>query len=245
MPSLRALSLLVFLFMLVVLVRLPASWITHALPARLSCDSPSGTVWNGRCDTVHVDALALRNLTWELLPGELLHAKLGVRLRLDDPLLQASGKALLNPKRHVQGYDLLARLPLPSALAKGMPAGWSGLLELDIPRFEVQGDTLEAATGTVRLRQLRQAQPAIAYGSFEWRLEQGALADGHLSGALQDLGDGVRLQGRLSVGLKGDYDLNAKAAAAPGASEALQQLLQQLGPVDAQGFHPLLAAGTL
>jgi hypothetical protein len=244
MPSVRVLLLVMLLFMLVVILRLPAAWVAHALPAPLVCGSPAGTAWNGRCDTLRIGTLSLANLSWELLPDELLHGKLGMRARLDDVALQASGKALVSLRRHVQAYDLVAHLPLPSALAPGMPLGWSGMLELDLPRLETQGATLQSLRGAVRLSPLQQTQPPVDYGGFEWQLADGALHDGHLSGAVHDLGGPTRLQGTLSVGLKGDYDLNARIAAGPGADEALQQSLQQLGAADAQGFRPLLAAGT-
>ncbi len=245
MPSLRAFMLIAVLFLLVVLLRLPAAWVVPLLPRPLVCEAPAGTAWNGSCGSLRVDTLALANLSWQVLPGELLHAKLGVRAQLGDPAVQASGKALLGLQGHVQGYDLVAKLALPSALAVGVPPGWNALLEVDLPRFEAQGATLQAVSGVVRLRELQQLQPRIAYGSFEWQLADGALRDGHVSGALRDLGGPARLLGTLTVGLQGDYDLNARLAASPGGGDSLQQSLQQLGPADAQGFHPLLAAGTL
>jgi hypothetical protein len=245
MPSLRAFVLIAVLFLLVVLLRLPAAWVVPMLPLSLTCEAPTGTIWNGSCGGLRVNTLSLAALSWQVIPGELLHGKLGVHLQLADAAVQASGKALLNLKGHVQGYDLIAKLPVPGALATGVPPGWSALLEFDLPRVESAGATLQSVHGVVRLRELQLAQPRADYGSFEWQLADDALRAGRVSGALRDLGGPVRLQGTLTVGLKGDYDLNAKLAAGPGAGDSLQQSLQQLGPGDEQGFRPLLAAGTL
>lgn len=245
MPSLRVMLLVAALFTVVVLLRLPAAWVTPLLPDRVQCESPSGTAWNGRCATLIVDARPLANASWELLPDELLHGKIGLRLKIDDASLQASAKVLLALKGRVQCYDLLLRLPLPSPLAPGTPPGWSATLELDLPRLEARGEQLQSISGTVRVRQLQQAQPRIDFGGFEWLLAEGALANGRVSGAVRDLGGPLRLQGTLTAGLKGDYDLDARAAAGPGADDTLQRALQQMGPADPQGFHSLLVAGTL
>lgn len=244
MPSLRLLPLFALLFAVVVLVRLPAAWVVPALPASFDCESPTGTLWNGHCNTFRAGTLSLANLSWELLPGELLHAKLGVRARVQDPALQASGKALIGLQGRVQGYDLVARLGLPSPLAPGIPAGWSGVAELNVPRFVSQGTVLESAQGTLQLRDVRQARPAIEYGGFEWRVADTPLSEGQLRGVVRDLGGPLKLQGTLSVGLQGSFDLNVRVAAAPSAAEALEQSLQQLGAPDAQGYRSLLAAGT-
>lgn len=244
MPSLRILLLVALLFLAVVLLRLPAAWVVGALPAPLVCEAPRGTAWNGQCGALRVGNTSLSNLSWQLLPGELLHAKLGVRAQLDDPALQASGKALLGLQRHLQGYDLVVKMSLPSALAPGTPTGWTGRMELDLPRFEAQGMALRSVHGVVQLRDLQQARPRIDFGSFEWQLADGPISDGQLRGTLRALGGPLRLQGTLVVGLQGSFDLDARVAAAADAGEALQHTLRQLSPADAEGFHPLLASGT-
>ena len=245
MPKLGGWLLIAAVFLLALLWRLPASWATHLLPDTARCESPVGTLWSGQCARLHVAGVAVRDVSWELLPSELLHGKLGVRARLHDPSLEASAKALVNLHGAIQGYDLLARLPLPNVLVPALPAGWSGTLSLDLPRFAAADGALQSVTGHARLQDLQQATPRADLGGFEWQLDDGALKDGRLTGTLRDLGGAVRLQGTLMVGLRGEYDLNARLAAADGATDTVRQMLDGLGPADPQGFRGLAIAGSL
>lgn len=245
MPRLRGWLLIALLFVLVLLWRLPASWVTGLLPANTRCDSPSGTLWAGQCGRLLVKAVGLRNVSWELLPGELVHGKLGVRAQVHDPSVDGSAKALVNVHGALQGYDLLARLPLPSGLLPELPAGWSGILVVDLPRFAVAAGQLQSLSGHVRLLELQQAAPHADLGGFEWQLGDGAFKDGRLSGPLHDLGGPVRLQGTLMAGLRGEYDIDARLLAADGASDTVRQMLDGLSPPDARGYHAFAAAGSL
>lgn len=245
MPRLRTWLLIAALFLMVLAWRLPASWAMHLLPANAQCESPAGTVWDGQCERLHVAGIGLRNVSWQLLPGEFLHGKLGVRAQLHDPSLDASAKALVNVHGAVQGYDLLARVPMPNVLVPALPSGWSGQLAIDLPRFAAADGRLQSVSGRVRLQELQQAAPHAELGGFEWQLPETASSDGRFSGPLRDLGGPVRLQGTLTVTLRGEYDLNARIAAAEGASDTVRQMLEGLGPPDPQGFRTLAAAGSL
>ena len=188
--------------------------------------------------------MALPGFSWEFLPRELLHARFGLSLQLEDLLVHAKAKVLIDRDLHIDGHDLVAQLPLPNPIAGGMPAGWSGLLELEVPQFEFHAGTLTSVAGLVRLRNLQQLQPRLTYGSYEWRLANPALVNGHISGALSDLGGPVRLRGNLTIDMQGSFDLSARAAEAPGSMELIQQALTQLGPPDPEGFHDLRVAGS-
>lgn len=244
MPSMRTVLGIAILFFMVVLLRLPASWVTNRLPAPVACESPGGTVWHGQCATVRVGKLRLPGFNWEFLPRELLHARLGVSLQLEDALVHAKAKVLVDRSLGVEGRDLVAQLSLPNSIVSGMPAGWTGLLELEVPQFEFRAGTLTAVTGLARLRNLQQLMPRLTYGSYEWRLANPALVDGRVTGVLSDLGGPIRLKGNLTIDLQGSFDLNASAAAAPDSMEMIQQALMQLGPADPQGFHDLRLAGS-
>lgn len=245
MPSIRTALGIAVLFLVVVVLRLPARWITNHLPAPLACESPGGTVWNGQCARLRVGKVVLPGFSWEVLPRELLHARLGVSLQLEDALVHAKAKVLVDRKLGIEGHDLVAQLSLPNSMASGMPAGWAGLLELEVPQFEFRAGTLTSVAGLARLRNLQQLVPRLTYGSYEWRLSNPALVNGRISGALSDLGGPVRLKGNLTIDLQGSFDLNASTAAAPGSMEMIEQALMQLGPADPQGFHDLRVAGSL
>jgi hypothetical protein len=244
MPSIRTVLGIALLFLMVVLLRLPAPWVTNHLPAAVVCESPGGTVWHGQCAKLRVGKVTLPGFSWEFLPRELLHARLGLSLQLEDLLVHAKTKVLIASDLRVDGRDFVAQLPLPNPIASGMPAGWSGLLELEAPQFEFRAGALTSVAGLVRLRNLQQLQPRLTYGSFEWRLANPALVNGRISGALSDLGGPVRLKGNLAIDMQGSFDLSASAAAAPGSMELIQQALTQLGPADPEGFHDLRVAGS-
>ena len=68
----RALLLIALLFLIVLAARLPAAWAVRWLPATLSCESADVTVWNGHCATLRAGGRSLADLSWHVLPGELL-----------------------------------------------------------------------------------------------------------------------------------------------------------------------------
>ena len=83
MPHYRWFVLLALLaFLAVLLVRLPARWISAALPQDVACAEPSGTLWHGQCAVLTLRSQPLGQLSWSLTSWSLL----GRRLTAEPPL---------------------------------------------------------------------------------------------------------------------------------------------------------------
>ena len=89
MPSRRAWVAILLFFIALIVWRLPARWLTGLLPANVRCEDAAGTVWDGQCPQLATMGLVLQQVSWQIAPRELLHARLGGSLRIDDARLTA------------------------------------------------------------------------------------------------------------------------------------------------------------
>jgi hypothetical protein len=234
--------LVVAAFSVTVLIRLPATALTLLLPHQVHCDDPSGTLWQGACGQFQGGGLALNDLHWTLHPGSLLGARLRLDLQCGDPRAAGRGTVTVRPGGDVEIETLSAQLPLMGGLPF-FPTGWSGEIDLAIPRAQLASGRLAAIVGTATVQQLRSIRPALELGSLQ--LEFPPAVAGPAVGSLRDLGGPLALQGTVQLTPDGGFELNAMLAARDPANADLQQMLQLLGPPDSQGRHELSLSGTL
>ncbi|HEY2417056.1 MAG TPA: type II secretion system protein N [Steroidobacteraceae bacterium] len=239
MSAKSAILLAAAIFLLTVLMRLPAAVLTLFLPATVHCQAPAGTLWRGSCGELRSDPLALSDVRWALHPLELLHAQVFADIDSADPRASGHAQIRLHGNGDLDIRALSASLPLQGGLSL-MPVGWSGTLELAIEQASIQGGHLVAAQGIISVRRLHRDQPPVDLGGFELNFPDAA----QLTGNLRDTDGPLSLQGVLQLSRSGGYQLNGTVATRDASSSDLQQLLQMLGPADAQGRHAFSLAGT-
>ena len=222
-------------------MRLPARLVTPLLPASISCEMPQGTLWRGTCGQLRRGALSLANVHWVLYPLAL------ARLRVSADILCDDARAPI--RAHVElgagewnASNVSAQLPLQHGLGL-VPAGWSGTLQLLLEQARVEHGHLVAITGDVRLLQLQSASLGAALGSYEVRFSPAADSSGPIVGQLRDLEGPFALDGQLQLS-GADYQLAGTIAAHERAAQSLSQLLQLLGPADADGRHRFALSGS-
>jgi hypothetical protein len=246
------------IFVLTVLVRLPAAVLTLLLPAAIHCQAPSGTLWQGSCGELRSGAVEISDVRWTLHPLALLRARVAVEVQSDDA--RASGRAHLTLRSNgdFDIQSLNATLPMQGGLSL-MPAGWSGTVEVVIQQASVQGGHLTALQGAATVRQLHSDHPPSDLGSFELDFpttsdtDARAAAPGGVApsaaapmvGTLRDFDGPLSLQSQVHLSPTGAYEIAGTAAARNSSNADLQQMLQLLGPADAQGRHAFSLAGTL
>jgi hypothetical protein len=237
-----ALLLGVGIFLVTLLVRLPAGLLTARLPAGVSCDSPSGTVWSGSCGELRTGSLTLTNLSWRVHPTALLRLRVAADLLSADARAAGHARVELSPNGNLQINDVAARLPLQDGLEL-FPAGWSGTLQLALPTVRIESGQLVGLQGEVTAEQLRMSDPPADLGSFE--LQFPTPSDGTaIVGQLRDLGGPLSLRAQLLL-RGGAYRLDGSLSARANASPGLLQTVQFLGAPDAQGQRSFSLAGTL
>ncbi len=243
-----ALLLAAAMFLLTVLVRLPAAALSWLLPANVQCLSPSGTLWQGECTELRMPNLELAGVRWSLHAWSLLRARASFDLQSDDPRATGSTHLTLHPDGDMDLDALQATVPMPGPFSP-LPPGWSGQLALDVAQASLRNSHIASLEGVITARQLHSEQPTADLGSFELRFPgNGTAAESRSSpmiGALRDLEGPLSVQATVTLTPNGAYELEGSLAARPDAAAELQQLLQMLGPADAQGRRPFSLAGTL
>ena len=147
--SLRiALILAAILFVITLLVRLPASVLASQLPAELACDEPSGTVWHGSCEQVQAGGVSIAGVTWTLYPLSLLSLTLKVDLSSTDP--NAGGSANIELHRNGDAHLSAVHFSMPVTPAMHLlPAGSSATVILALPSATIHAQHLAAVEGVV------------------------------------------------------------------------------------------------
>jgi hypothetical protein len=238
-----ALILAVVVFIITLLVRLPARALLMLLPAEVSCAEPAGTVWSGSCGELRAGAFAVSGLAWTLHPAALLRLHVAADLASQDPRANGHAQLELALNGDLAITALAANLAIPSG-AGLFPAGSSGSVQLAVDSARIEGRHLVALQGKIDLQQLQIENPPADLGSFELQFappSQGAA----MVGQLRDLNGPLSVIGVLQLSRAGSYDLEGSVAPRPGASADLTQVLQLLGPPDAQNRRAFSLAGSL
>jgi hypothetical protein len=233
----------VVVFLITLLVRLPARALLMLLPSDVTCAEPGGTIWSGSCGELRAGAFAASGLTWTLHPAALLRLHAAADLASPDP--RASGQAQV--ELALNGDVAITALQADLAIPVGVgifPAGSSGRVQLAVDSARIEGGHLVALQGKVELQQLHIANPPADLGSFELRFAPPGQGTA-MVGELRDLNGPLSVVGILQLTRTGGYDLEGSVAPRAGASDDLTQVLQLLGPPDAQNRRAFSLAGSL
>ena len=232
LPARRSLVLAVGLFVIALVVRLPAGFATLALPPAIQLRGVEGSFWEGRASAVGINGVLVQEqVAWTFLPGALLDAKLAwaVRGRLAD---QTSRLELaLRPRgAELNGVSLALPLePLAALHPQLKPAQLGATLRVTAKRLAARAP-IEA---TVAIEQL--FTPLAAPGGLgSYRLDLKG-ADGQGDWQL------ATVAGTLKVAGQGSFDahrarLGGRAVLTPQAPiPGLSPVLASL-PRDGEGF---------
>jgi len=214
------------------------------LPTAIHCQAPSGTLWQGSCGELRSGAVEISDVRWTLHPLALLRAHLAVDVQSDDARASGRAQLTLHSNGDVDVQSLNATLPMQGGLSL-MPAGWSGTVEVVIQHASVQAGHLVALQGAATVRQLHSDHPPSDLGSFELDFPASASSAAPMVGTLRDFDGPISLQSQVQLSPAGAYEIAGTAAARTSSNADLQQMLQLLGPADAQGRHAFSLAGNL
>jgi hypothetical protein len=230
-------------FAVIVLTRLPASWVFPD-NVGLSCASVDGTVWSGSCSGLTAQHFALGDLSWDLAPLRLLSGTLAAHVVLAHGPLNASGDVALSMGGNVTLRDMTADVPLDPALVPRTPRQLRGNLHTDLAVARIEHGAVVELKGRLEAHDLTQRTGHVtALGSYAVTFSGGGGAEP--VGTVQDLGGPLAVQGTLRLTREPGYVLEGQVAARPGAAPELLSTLAFLGTADALGRRPFSFAGTL
>ena len=188
-------------FLVVLVLYLPASWISSALPAGVRCSELGGSVWHGECLGLQYQGAALGDATWNIAPSRALTGRLSGDVDVRGAAL--NGRADLDTNFSGVGELRMIALAvtLDPALLPQLPPQQRGNLNAKIARLELgPGPAPRAIEGTIELRDFRQvgAQP-MDLGSYQVTFDGSAPQDGALVGKLRDLGGPYIVDGTVKL----------------------------------------------
>lgn len=233
LPARRTLLFAAGIFLIALIVRLPAGFATLALPPEIQLRDVEGSFWNGRASAAGVNGVLVQEqVSWNFLPRALLDAKLAwaVGGRLGD---QASRCELALRPRGAELNDVSLVLPLEPLAAlhpQLKPAQLGAVLRVTAKQLGMRSPV----AASVAVEHL--FSPLAAQGEFgSYRLDFKGGADGKgdwqiatVAGVLKAAGQGTFDAGRSRVAGRA---VLAPQSPIPGLSPLLAAL-----PKEGDGF---------
>jgi general secretion pathway protein N len=233
----------VMAFAVIVLARLPASWLLPTGP-NFSCATVAGSIWGGYCSGLRVRGAALGDLTWQLRPGRLLLGRLAAHIDLEHPPeTSAQGEVEIGLGGTVVARDVTASLPLDPTVLPAVPPTLTGTLHLDLALARVaRNGVVRGLKGRIEARDLVDRSGYVTpLGNFAVTFPGGTPEP---TGDVEDVGGPLQVTGKLVLTPQPGYDLSAYVTPRASATQALVNAIEFLGSPDAQGRRQFAMSGT-
>ena len=234
--------LIVFVILLV--ARLPASWLLNNFASHLPLAYIEGTAWNGSASVTH-PAFPLEKIQWQISPWSLLAGEATAEISIDEPGVQllatvaASSQAvrvdLETANIDASRLNKLGVLPYGSAIA--------GDLVFENILIEKQAERFTLAEGEIRwLPAYLVAPQAISLQGYKASIQH---EDNKLLVYIKDQGGPLKVEGlaMLEANLQYDYTVNINLVEQ--APAEVQAGLTRLGRIDADGVVNMRGKGRL
>ncbi len=231
----------VAVFVLVLIVQLPARWAALALPHGVACGQVAGTLWSGTCAGLTAAGTSLGDLQWTLHPLRLLAGRLDVDVALARGAGVARARVQWSPTGALSARGVHAAFPVDPAFLPQLPPSTQGSAEVDLAALNWNGRRITEIRGQIEVQGLTIGQGELL-GSYRL-LFPGGPGD-EPAGQLSDLGGPFALEGTVRLTPEPGYEVQGLIAARPSASPDLVSQLRYLGAPDAQGRRPFSISGT-
>lgn len=229
----------------VVVAALPASIVTHFLPAWVQAEDFSGSLWHGSAGRINVNARPAGALEWRLHPASLL----GMAVAADLHWVKVGfvmDAAVTVDRRGFTAQNVKGGGPIEDLQDLGIAPGWHGAAAIEFPTLTGDFAKPLSATGEIRVSNLGSAQFAEGanLGGYALRFAQSAVgADGNVSAQLSDTGGPLDLQAAIhysaaerTATLSGSL---RERSDAPAALRSQIDNLAQMHTRDSQGRIPV------
>jgi hypothetical protein len=243
-PGVRAVLIGLAAFLVVLVVRLPARWVTPLLPDAARCAMASGTVWNGACDGLALSdgktsPLVLQQVRWKLHPLPLLRARISSEIEMQSDWGSARASVDIGTGARLSISSLSASGTLDRRLLPVLPPGWNGAFDARDVSLSMRERTLLSLQGEASVRGLQDGK-GTRFGDFRLQL---APAGDASAGELRDMGGPIDLQAKVRVTPDLNWTVDGMVGTRGGQLPEFQRQLQPLGVPDAAGRRPLSISG--
>ncbi len=243
--GLRISILAILAFAIILLVRLPASWVKGFLPAGVTCAEIAGTAWNGSCSGLAYNGAPLGNLNWELHPLALFRGKVAAFVDLTRGENFIRGDIEVGSGNRYVAHDLQAQMPLDPPLLPQLDSGYAGNISVNLANLQVEKNLVTAIEGQVQATSLYSKRDRLALGGYSATLPEGRPPA--VSRSARCRASKARWTSRARSKLTAPARLDARRQSPHEArNTAVLHAATRLSsaPPDAQGFRQLTLEGT-
>jgi len=228
-------GLLVFLGVLV--LYLPASWFSSALPAQVKCAELGGSIWQGECLGFTWQDAKLGDVTWNLAPARALAGRFVGNVALAGDVQTVSADLDLGRDGAGSLSNLSGQLQMDPALLAQFPRDQRGTVIAAFKRVELAaGGAPRLLDGRVQLRDFRQVGTRpLDLGSYELAFDGAVQPDGAITGQLRDLGGPFAVNGTVSLPAPRSYLVQGFITGRSADAERLVREITLAAPPDASG----------
>jgi hypothetical protein len=238
-------GLLVFLVVLV--LYLPASWFASALPASAKCSELGGSIWSGECLGLEVEGNRLGDATWNFASGKAFTGRVNGDVDVRGNVLQARADLDVGLKGTGELRNVTARFPLDPAFIAKFPRDQRGNVVADFKRVVLSdGPALASLQGTLELRDFRQVGTnPLELGSYQLTFDGAPATNGNLVGQLRDLGGPFMVSGKVTLSPPSTYLVEGYITGRTANAEKLVREITLGAPPDASGRSAFSFEGSL
>jgi len=224
-------------FLVVLVLYLPASWISSALPPGVHCNELGGSVWHGECLGLQYQGATLGDATWNLAPSRAFTGRLSGDVDVRGAAINARADLDTNFSGVGELRSVALNVALDPALLPQVPPQQRGTLLAKLARLELgPGPAPRAIEGTIELRDFKQvgAQP-MDLGSYQVTFDGSAPQDGGLVGKLKDLGGPYIVEGTVKLTPPNGYLVQGYITGRTAAAERIVREITLGATPDASG----------
>lgn len=216
------------------------------LPGKPALQGISGTLWEGKAQTLSYEQKAIGSFSWQLSPWGLTIGSLGMEAQLQTPggYLDAELTAGFDYDADIEALE--GRLPVMEVLPYfvRLPVVMDGMVSVNAQELLLrEGRPYSVEGGKLVWHQAAVVAPiAMELGDLVAEVVQ--VGEG-ITLELKDMGGPLKLDGRLGISPDGEWQLTLALGTNPGAPAELRQMLNTLGSPDGQGMVARTLSGTL
>ena len=240
--AIRISILAILAFAIILLVRLPASWVKGFVPPAVACSEIAGTAWNGSCTGLAYNGAPLGTLNWELHPLALFRGKVSAFLDLTRGQDFVRGDIEMGSGQTYVAHDLQAQMPLDPPLLPQLGSGFAGNVSVNLAYLKVEKNLVIAVEGQVQGTSLYSKGDRVALGGYSLTFPKTA-GGGEPVGQLASLDGPLDFEGTLKLTRAPGWEVHGKARVKPETPPAFVEQLK-FAPQDPDGRRQIDLEGT-
>jgi general secretion pathway protein N len=236
--------LAILAFAVILIARMPVSWVSGFIPKNVSCAELAGTVWNGSCSGLVAQNVQVGNATWDLQALPLLKGKVAGYIEVTRGANFVRGDIEAS-RTAISAQNLQADMPLDPALISQLPRDLTGVVRANLASIHIEKGIITSVEGLIEAHNLVQSSRGqrLELGDYSLTFPAADPAKEPV-GALRSLSGPLNVEGTLKLTREPGFVLEGLVSTNPDASPALTRELSYLGSPDAQGRRPFSLAAT-